>query len=76
MLGNQEFQKYAREQSEIAPVVSAEFSCSIKKSRHELENNKKILDEEDADEEILVMVHGKKSWNLKKADSKTVEQSY
>ena len=47
-----EFQQYAREQSELSPVV-AEFR-RYKKIQHELEGNQKILDEE-TDEEILVM---------------------
>ena len=55
VIANQpEFQKYAREQSDLAPVIS-EFLL-YKKNQHELENNQKILDEE-TDEEILVMVH-------------------
>ena len=48
----QEFQQYAREQSELAPVV-AEYRA-YKKIQNQLENNQKIL-KEDADEEILVM---------------------
>ena len=48
-----EFQKYAREQSELSPVV-AEFR-KYKKIKHELEDNQKILDDE-TDEEILAMV--------------------
>jgi peptide chain release factor 1 len=48
----QEFQQYAREQSELSPVVD-EYRV-YKKIQNELENNQKIL-EEDADEEILVM---------------------
>jgi len=47
-----EFQKYAREQSELFPVV-AEFR-KYKKIQYELEGNQKILDEE-TDEEILAM---------------------
>ena len=48
----QEFQQYAREHSELAPVV-AEYRV-YKKIQNELENNQKIL-EEDIDEEILIM---------------------
>ena len=48
----QEFQQYAREHSELAPVV-AEYRV-YKKIQNELENNQKIL-EEDIDEEILTM---------------------
>ncbi|MBT6600259.1 MAG: peptide chain release factor 1 [Nitrospina sp.] len=48
----EDFQQYAREQSEIAPIV-AEYR-EYKKIQNELKNNQKIL-EEDADEEILVM---------------------
>ena len=48
-----EFQQYAREQSELSPVV-AEFR-KYKKIQNELECNQKILDEE-TDEEILAMV--------------------
>ena len=48
----QEFQQYAREHSELAPVV-AEYRV-YKKIQSELENNEKIL-EEDIDEEILTM---------------------
>ena len=48
----QEFQQYAREHSELAPVV-AEYRV-YKKIQSELENNQKIL-EEDVDEEILIM---------------------
>ena len=48
----QEFQQYAREHSELAPVV-AEYRA-YKKIQSELENNQKIL-EEDIDEEILIM---------------------
>ena len=48
----QEFQQYAREHSELAPVVGK--YREYKKIQNELENNLKIL-EEDADEEILVM---------------------
>jgi peptide chain release factor 1 len=55
VIANQpEFQKYAREQSDLAPVIS-EFLL-YKKNQNELKNNQKILDEE-TDEEILVMVH-------------------
>jgi peptide chain release factor 1 len=55
VIANQpEFQKYAREQSDLAPVIS-EFHL-YKKNQHELKNNQKILDEE-TDKEILVMVH-------------------
>ncbi len=55
VIANQpEFQKYAREQSDLAPVIR-EFRL-YKKNQHELKNNQKILDEE-TDEEILVMVH-------------------
>ena len=39
-----EFQQYAREQSELSPVV-VEFR-KYKKIQHELEGNQKILDEE------------------------------
>ncbi len=48
----QEFQQYAREHSELAPVV-AEYRV-YKKIQTELEDNQKIL-EEDVDEEILIM---------------------
>jgi len=48
----QEFQQYAREHSELAPVVGK--YREYKKIQNELENNQKIL-EEDTDEEILVM---------------------
>ena len=48
----EDFQQYAREQSEIAPIV-AEYR-EYKKIQNELKNNQKIL-EEDADEGILVM---------------------
>ena len=48
----QEFQQYAREQSELAQIVS-EFRV-YRKVQHELEGNQKILEEE-TDEEILVM---------------------
>ena len=48
-----EFQQYAREQSELSPVV-AEFR-KYKKFQNELTDNQKILDEE-TDEEILTMV--------------------
>jgi len=48
-----EFQQYAREQSELSPVV-AEFR-KYKKFQNELTDNQKILDEE-TDEEILAMV--------------------
>jgi len=47
-----EFQQYAREQSELAPVI-AEYRA-YKKNQGELKENQKILEEE-ADEEILVM---------------------
>jgi len=47
-----EFQKYAREQSELAPVI-VEYRV-YKKFQGELKENQKILEEE-ADEEILVM---------------------
>ena len=47
-----EFQQYAREQSELSPVV-AEFR-RYKKIQHELEGNQKILDDE-TNEEILAM---------------------
>ena len=47
-----EFQKYAREQSELAPVIVA--YRAYKKNQDELKENQKILEEE-ADEEILVM---------------------
>ena len=49
-----EFQQYAREQSELTPVVG-EFR-SYKKFQHELEGNEKILEEE-TDEEILAMAN-------------------
>ena len=48
----QEFQQYAREQSELARVVSA--FRTYKKAQRELEDNQKILEEE-TDEEILAM---------------------
>jgi peptide chain release factor 1 len=48
-----EFQQYAREQSELAPVI-AEYRA-YKKNKDELKENQEILEEE-ADEEILVMV--------------------
>ena len=55
VIANQpEFQKYAREQSDLAPVIS-QFRL-YKKNQHELKNNQTILDEE-TDEEILVMAH-------------------
>jgi peptide chain release factor 1 len=55
VIANQpEFQKYAREQSGLAPVIS-QFRL-YKKNQHELKNNQTILDEE-TDEEILVMAH-------------------
>ncbi|MDP7556841.1 MAG: peptide chain release factor 1 [Nitrospinaceae bacterium] len=47
-----EFQQYAREQSELAPIVG-EYR-NYKKYQHELEGNEKILEEE-TDEEILAM---------------------
>ena len=47
-----EFQQYAREQSELAPVI-VEYRA-YKKNQGELKENQKILEEE-ADEEILVM---------------------
>ncbi len=50
----QEYQQYAREQAELAPVVG-EFR-NYKKSQHELEGNEKILEEE-TDEEILAMAN-------------------
>ena len=49
---HQEFQQYAREQSELAQVVG-EFRA-YKKIQRELEDNQKILEEE-TDEEILAM---------------------
>ncbi len=49
----QEFQQYAREQSELAPVME-EYRV-YKKIQRELKNNQKIL-EEDTDREILDMV--------------------
>ena len=49
----QEFQQYAREQSELAPVME-EYRV-YKKIQNELKNNQKIL-EEDTDREILDMV--------------------
>jgi peptide chain release factor 1 len=49
-----EYQQYAREQSELTPVVG-EFR-SYKKFQHELEGNEKILEEE-TDEEILAMAN-------------------
>ncbi len=49
----QEFQQYAREQSELAPVME-EYRV-YKKIQNELKNNQKIL-EEDTDQEILDMV--------------------
>jgi len=48
----QEFQQYAREHSELAPVI-VEYRA-YKKNQDELKENQKILEEE-ADEEILVM---------------------
>jgi len=47
-----EFQQYAREQSELAPIVG-EYR-NYKKYQHELEGNEKILEEE-TDGEILAM---------------------
>jgi peptide chain release factor 1 len=47
-----EFQQYAREQSDLTPIVS-EF-CELKKLQNELEGNEKILKEE-TDEEILAL---------------------
>ena len=49
---HQEFQQYAREQSELAQIVG-EFRA-YKKIQRELEDNQKILEEE-TDEEILAM---------------------
>ena len=49
----QEFQQYAREQSELAPVME-EYRV-YKKIQNELKNSQKIL-EEDTDREILDMV--------------------
>jgi len=66
----EDFQQYAREQSEIAPIV-AEYR-EYKKIQNELKNNQKIL-EEDADEEILVMAR-EEIGNLKK-QIVAVEQS-
>ena len=47
-----EFQQYAREQSDLTPIVS-EFR-ELKKLQNELEGNEKILKEE-TDEEILAL---------------------
>ncbi len=49
-----EFQQYAREQSDLTPIVS-EFR-ELKKIQKELEGNEKILKEE-TDEEILALAH-------------------
>ncbi len=65
-----EFQQYAREQSELSPVV-AEFR-KYKKIQHELKDNQKILDEE-TDEEILTMA-SEEVFELKKQIAESEQQ--
>jgi len=65
-----EFQQYAREQSELSPVVT-EFR-KYKQIQHELAGNQKILDEE-TDEEILAMASDEVS-ELKKQIAESEER--
>ncbi|MDP6476885.1 MAG: peptide chain release factor 1 [Nitrospinaceae bacterium] len=65
-----EFQQYAREQSELTPVVG-EFR-RYKKFQHELEGNEKILEEE-TDEEMLAMAN-EEAAKLKKQMAESEER--